>query len=126
MARMAQMIGRVSLVYLVLVLAAAPALAQISADGSIRGCVRHGQGGALRGVSVTATGTSVAGVYTAVTDEIGFYRLLNIPPGEYTIGAELSGFAKFVRPRVLMRAGLNLSIDVAMKVGQLAETVEVK
>ena len=46
------------------------------------------------GVAVTAKGSSVAGTYTAVSDEAGLYRLPNVPPGEYTITAELSGFAK--------------------------------
>ena len=111
---------------LAIVLAASSSIAQITADGSIRGYVRDEQGAALPGVTVTATGTSVAAASTGVSDGTGFYRLLNIPPGEYTVTAELAGFAKFVRPGIVMRAGLNLAVDLTMKVGGITETVEVK
>ena len=104
---------------------ASAAHAQISADGSMRGFVRDEQQAALPGVTVTATGTDVAGTFTAVTDATGFYRILNVPPGTYTVSAELSGFAKYVRPNVAMRAGLNLGVDITMKVGSLEETVQV-
>lgn len=99
--------------------------AQISADGSIRGNVHDEQNAVLPGVIVTATGTDVAGVYTATTDGSGVYRLLNVPPGTYTLSAELQGFSRYVRPNVQVRAGLNLTLDVPLAVGRLDESVQV-
>src|SRR5262249_52709765 len=64
--------------------------------------------------------------YTAVTDQEGYYRLLNLPPGEYTIASELQGFSKVVRANILVRAGLNLAVDLVMKVGALEETITVQ
>ncbi len=49
-----------------------------------------------------------------------------MPPGVYTVSAELQGFSKFARENVEMRAGLNLGVDVTMKIGTLAETIEVR
>src|SRR5689334_110168 len=95
-------------------------------DGSIRGYVRDEQGGSLPGATVTATSPSNARTLTAVTDEAGFYRLLNVPPGTFALSAELQGFSKFVRDNVEIRAGLNLNIDVTLKLGALAETINVK
>jgi hypothetical protein len=99
--------------------------AQITADGSIRGLVHDEQKAVLPGVIVTATGTSVAGVYAATTDAEGVYRLLNVPPGTYTISAELQGFSRVERPNVQLRAGLNLTLDLTLAVGRLDETVQV-
>jgi outer membrane receptor protein involved in Fe transport len=114
-----------ALVVGLLVLACAgEAFAQTSA-GSIRGYIRDEQGGVLPGVSVTATSPDVAGVYTAVTDQEGQYRLVNLPPGTYTVTAALQGFAKFARENLVMRAGLNVTLDVSMKVGAMEETVTV-
>jgi len=104
---------------------ASTASAQITADGSIRGYVHDEQNAVLPGVVVTITGDGVAGVYTATTDTSGVYRLLNVPPGTYTMSAELQGFSRHVRPNIQVRAGLNLSIDIVLVVGRLDESVEV-
>src|SRR4029079_5792475 len=95
---------------LVLVTTTIHAAAQTT-DGSARGYVRDEQGGALPGVTVSATSTTSPGVRTAVTDQEGYYRLLNLPPGDYTLSAELQGFSKFVRSNVIVRAGLNITVD---------------
>ena len=60
-----------------------------------------------------------------MSDAEGFYRLTNLPPGEYTISAELPGFARFARPGIVVRAGINLVVDVSLTVGSLQETVQV-
>lgn len=101
------------------------AQAQTAGEGSIRGYVKDDQGGVLPGVVITAQSPSVAGSYTAMTDETGFYRLLGLSPGEYDLTAELTGFAKLVRDGIAVRAGLNLGVDLVMKLGAITETVEV-
>ena len=114
----------VTLVVLLIALTSAgAAFAQISADGTIRGYVKDEQGGVLPGVTLTATTPASAKSFTGVTDEKGFYRLLNLPPGVYTVSAELTGFAKFGRTGLDVRAELNIQVDVTMKIGTLAETV---
>ncbi|MGQ0733759.1 MAG: carboxypeptidase-like regulatory domain-containing protein, partial [Acidobacteriota bacterium] len=50
-------------------------------QGSLRGYVRDTQGGALPGVTITATSADVLRPVMAVTNEEGYYRLLNLPPG---------------------------------------------
>jgi hypothetical protein len=95
-------------------------------NGSIRGYVRDEQGGALPGVALTATSPAAPTPVTAVTDDQGFYRLLNVPPGIYSVTGELQGFSKFVRENVEMRAGLNLGVDIVLKIGALNETINVK
>jgi len=58
----------------------------------------------------------VAGVFVAVSDVAGAYRLIDLPPGEYVVNAELSGFAKLDHAGVAVRAGLNLALDVVMNI----------
>ena len=90
-------------VFLVMMCTAVDAIAQT--EGSIRGYVRDEQGGALPGVTMTVTSADVAKPRVAVSDQEGYYRLLNVPPGDYTVTAELAGFSKIVRPNVVVRAG---------------------
>jgi hypothetical protein len=96
-----------------------------SGQGSLNGYVKDEQGGVLPGVTVTATGPEILNPVVGVTDNSGFYRLQNLPPGTLTITAELPGFASFKREGILMRAGATFSVDIEMKVGALEETVTV-
>jgi hypothetical protein len=103
-----------------------PRSAFAQTEGSIRGYIRDSQAAVLPGVSVTATSPDAARPYTAATDQEGSYRLLNLPPGEYTLKAELQGFDTFVRPNIIVRAGLNIGVDIVMQIGVVSETLEVR
>ena len=101
------------------------ASAQTTAEGTIRGVIHDALGGVLPGVTVVAASPTVAGSFTSVSDAAGSYRLLNLSPGEYSITAELQGFSKYVRPGIVVRAGLNIAVDIEMKIGAMSETVQV-
>jgi hypothetical protein len=61
--------------------------------GGIVGRVTDEQGGVLPGVTVEARSPALQGSRTATTDGTGSYRLTLLPPGEYSISFNLSGFA---------------------------------
>src|SRR5688572_2364767 len=62
------------------------------ATSSLRGKVADAQGGALPGVTVVLANPETGFSREVVTDETGSYSLLQVPPGSYTISAELPGF----------------------------------
>ena len=67
---------------ILLVCLALPAsLAAQGGDGSLRGTVRDEQGGAIPGVTVTATSPALIAPAVAVSESDGTYRLVNLPPG---------------------------------------------
>jgi hypothetical protein len=107
-------------------LIARPLLAQTTANGSLRGTATDQQGAVLPGVSMSLTSANVPGIRTATTDRDGRYRFPDVPPGSYTIVAELDGFSRFVRTPITVSAGLNVTVDVSMSVGAISETIEVK
>lgn len=94
-------------------------------DGSLRGFVKDQQGAVLPGVAVTATSAALLTPVTGVTDASGYYRLLNLPPGTFTIAAELTGFSTFRREGIVMRAGTTFTVDIAMQLGNMSETITV-
>ncbi|HEX4915484.1 MAG TPA: carboxypeptidase-like regulatory domain-containing protein, partial [Vicinamibacterales bacterium] len=101
-------------------------VAEAQATGSsLRGYVKDGQGGALPGVTVTATSPDMIAPASAVSDATGYYRLINLPPGEYTVTAELQGFRIYQRQGILLRAAVNFQVDIDMEIGTLAETITV-
>ena len=80
----------------------------------------------LPGATVVATSPSVAGVFRVVSDEAGNYRLTDLPPADdYTVTAESPGFSKYERTGLIVRAGLNVRLDVSLNVGNLTQSVEV-
>jgi hypothetical protein len=118
--------GRTWVVLLLSILVSGPAFAQSAGNGSVRGHVRDEQGAVLPGATVTAVSPDAPGTYTAVSDNEGFYRLLDLPPGTYTITTELTNFAKSIRSDVVVRAGLNLGLDIALKIGGVTDSVTVR
>ena len=113
-----------ALVGLALVLGAEASWAQTGL-GSLRGYVKDEQGGALPGVTVTATSPDMIAPAVGVTDGEGYYRLINLPPGDFVVMAELPGFAQFKREGIVLRGGVNFQVDMTMKVGALEETITV-
>ena len=107
-------------------LIAPPVTAQAPAGGRVSGLARDEHGGAIPGVLISARSDAAPGVYRTTTDRTGLYHLNDLPPAEYEITAELSGFATFRRPAVVVRAGLTATVDVTMNVGAVGETVEVR
>ena len=105
---------------------AATIFAQTSADGTIHGRVTDNSGASLVGVNILAHSPAVGGTFKAVSDEEGNYRLIELPPGtDYVVEAEISGFEKFVRTGLVVRAGLNVTVDIPLSVGSQNQTVEV-
>lgn len=113
-----------SLLAVALLLAASSAGAQ-TGDGSLRGYVRDAQGAVLPGVTVTARSETLLQPIVGVSDNTGYYRLLNLPPGTFDITAELAGFATHRREGIVMRAGTIFTVDIAMTLGNISETITV-
>ena len=103
---------------------AAPAAAQ-DFRGSITGRINDQSGGALPGVTVTATNVATNVPSPTTTNEEGQYTILYLQPGMYRVAAELSGFKKLVRENIEVRVGDRLTLDLSLEVGQMEETVSV-
>lgn len=100
--------------------------AQTSADGTIHGQVVDTSGAAVPGASITAHSPAVGGIFKAVTDQQGNYRLTELPQGgDYSVEAEAKGFEKFDRVGLIVRAGLNVTVDIYLKIGSEQQSVQV-
>jgi hypothetical protein len=113
-----------SFLTLLALLLAAGAFAQ-TGDGSLRGYIKDEQAGALPGATVTATSPVLLRPLVAATDAEGYYRIINLPPGEYVLTVELAGFTTTRREGVLLRSGANFQVDFSLKIGALEETITV-
>ena len=106
--------------------ATAPLLAQAVQTSTLSGTIRDGSGGVLPGVTVTVSSPSqVGGTQTSVTDSQGVYRFPALHPGVYEMEAALSGFKSMRRTDVVLQLGTTTTIDVALPVASVSETVQV-
>jgi len=93
--------------------------------GELVGRVVDDQGGVLPGVTVTLSGPAAMGQPTAVTNDQGRYRFPAVNSGTYTLRFELGGFAPMVRNDIVVPVRQTITVDAAMKLASLQETVTV-
>ncbi len=102
------------------------AMANQQTAASIIGQVKDESGAVLPGVTVTATSPALQlPQVTSVTDEQGEYRLTPLPIGTYEVVYELAGFQIIRQTDVRLTTGFVAKLDVALKIGGVAETVTV-
>jgi len=113
------------LVAVVMILAsfAATGAAQTQ-TGTVEGKVLDDQGAVVPGATVTLTGPR--GSQSAVSDGEGLYRFVGVAPGTYAVKAELPGFQPQQVENVPVSVAKTASVDFSLKVGGLAESIEVR
>ncbi len=102
-----------------------PAQTVGATTGSINGKVTDSSDAVLPGVTVTISAPQMQGAQTAVTNEEGSYRFPGIPPGTYSVKYELPGFATVIREGIRVTLGFTATLDVAMQLSSVQETVTV-
>ena len=101
-----------------------PAL--VFAQASITGIVRDSSGAVLPGVTVEAASDAlIEKARTTVTNDTGQYRIENLRPGSYQVTFSLAGFSTVKREGVELQGSFSATINVDLRVGELAETVTV-
>ncbi|HEX7137193.1 MAG TPA: carboxypeptidase-like regulatory domain-containing protein, partial [Vicinamibacterales bacterium] len=106
-----------------LLLVAATAAAQ-QFTGGVRGAVRDANG-VIPGVTVTLTneGTNVS--RETVTNDVGQYNFPAVPPGTYSLRAQISGYKRYESKGLNVGTQQFITIDVAMEIGAIEESITV-
>jgi hypothetical protein len=112
------------LVLLVMVLVGARVGAQAN-TGEITGTVRDADGGVLPGATIVAEQTETGARVQHLTDARGRYFLPALRVGTYVITAELAGFRRVLRDRIVLQLGQTLTLDFVLDVAGLKEEVRV-
>ena len=94
--------------------------------GSIAGTVLDATGAAIPGATVTLSNLGTSEKRTMPSEASGSYTFVNLLPGQYRIEVEKGGFKHFTREPIVVEVGSALRIDLAMEVGAVTQTLEVK
>src|SRR5688572_1117003 len=98
----------------------------VFAQASITGVVKDSSGAVLPGVTVEAASPDlIEKVRTALTDDAGRYRIVDLRAGTYTVTFSLPGFGSVRRGDIGLTGTFTATIDAELKVGTLEETVTV-
>ncbi|MEK7408710.1 MAG: TonB-dependent receptor [Acidobacteriota bacterium] len=112
------------MVGLLMVACASPALAQES-RGTIIGRVSDPSGAMAAGARIQAVNVATNAGAASVTNDQGNYEIPYLLPGTYRISVELAGFKKAVRDGIELRVNDRMTLDFALEIGDVAESVVV-
>jgi hypothetical protein len=93
--------------------------------GALNGAVTDETGAALPGVTVTATNDATGFSRVAVTGPAGAYRFASLPPGTYTVVADLSGFNAVTTRNVIVNVAVERTLDVSLRQAAVKEQITV-
>jgi hypothetical protein len=94
-------------------------------SGVIRGIVTDNEGNPIPGMTITAESPALMGLATSILDANGSYRLVNLPPGTYTITASLQGFKTVKQPGIVVQVGQIYTVNLQTETSTLEEEITV-
>ncbi|HYE74845.1 MAG TPA: carboxypeptidase regulatory-like domain-containing protein [Blastocatellia bacterium] len=95
-------------------------------SGSITGTVKDSSDSAVVGALITIHSQETSFTQTATTNEIGVFVFPQLPPGNYVISAEKSGFKKIEKTNIVLSTADKLNAgEFIFEVGAVSETVQV-
>jgi hypothetical protein len=117
---------RLHLLALLFLLFAVPAALYGQSDrGTITGTATDPSGAVIGSVDVIASLTATGEQFKAVSDDHGFYSLVELPIGSYTVSFRKAGFKDLDRTGVVLETQHTVQVNGLLTVGNVTETVQV-
>ena len=107
-------------------LTASSALSQTINNGSFLGSVTDPSGAAVPGATVRVLRDNPPFRRETVTDAAGNYQISPVPPGDYRLTIEKSGFQRAEVAKVTLSAAQQARVDTQLTVGSVSDTVKVE
>ncbi|HEX4592690.1 MAG TPA: carboxypeptidase regulatory-like domain-containing protein [Bryobacteraceae bacterium] len=109
-----------------LVFRPAPAAAQSASSGTVSGQVTDPQSALLTGAEIRMTDPLTSITRTALTNDAGRFSFISVTPGAYDFLVSKPGFSTSKISAQRVEVGLTLTLNVALQLGSVTTTVEVK
>ena len=103
-----------------------PSTLYAQSTASIAGVARDESGAVLPGVTVEASSpVLIEGVRAVVTNGVGQYEIVSLPPGVYSVTFTVPGFSVVTQEGITLRAGFTPTVNAELQIGSLEETITV-
>ena len=94
--------------------------------GTVSGELTDSSGAVVQGAKVTLTDQAKGFTFNATSDSSGRYFFASIPPGVYSVSAEMQGFAKGVQNGLKVNVSENATANITLHVAAATQTVQVE
>ncbi len=91
----------------------------------LQGYVRDPSGAVVQNANVTARNKATGAERSATTNDEGYYRITNLPPGDYEVTVEAANFKKANLPALTLTVGQTADLDVPLEIGQITDVVTI-
>jgi len=91
----------------------------------LQGYVRDPSGAAVTGATVAVRNAATNFSRDVTTNDEGYYQITNLPPGNYEVTVEASGFSKGRIASVTLTVGQRADLDIPLSVGSVGATVDI-
>ncbi|HEY6184263.1 MAG TPA: carboxypeptidase-like regulatory domain-containing protein, partial [Terriglobales bacterium] len=108
----------------VLVFSSQPLQAQVD-TGSITGTITDASSAVIGNAKVTLTNEGTSAALSTTADSGGVYTFNPVRIGSYSITVSYQGFQTTTQKNITVNVGSALTVNFALKPGQVTETVEV-
>jgi hypothetical protein len=109
-----------------LAITSGPAFAQTAATGALKGTIADPSGAVVPNTTITVTSLDTGQVRTATTGSDGSYTIGLLPPGDYRLKFEATGFKPVEIPSAHINVTETAVLDRALDVGTQTQTVTVE
>ncbi len=90
---------------------------------SLNGTVLDESGGTVSGATISLREMDRNTMYSATSDQSGYYAIPNLPPGRYELKAEFKGFSKYTQTGTILSVGQTATVNITLKVEAHGEEV---
>lgn len=111
---------------LVFSLAALPAVLAQASTAELSGLVLDSSGGRIPGAQVEVLHQPTASLWTTLSDQLGRYKFLALPPGPYQLRVSKEGFNPIQVDGVELLIGQSSSLDLQLSVAGTSQNLEVR
>jgi len=118
--------AKAALFFALILICASTATAQTAGTGAIAGTVMDSSGAVVRDVKITVTSVDTGQARTATTAVDGSFSVGLLPPGNYKIKMEATGFKGVEIPSVSVTVTETATVSRTLEVGNASQSVTVE
>ncbi|HEV8138364.1 MAG TPA: carboxypeptidase regulatory-like domain-containing protein [Pyrinomonadaceae bacterium] len=119
--------ARILLIGFTVIACVSVAMSQAQSNAAdLQGTVRDPQGAAVPNAAVTAKNSATNVSREATTNDEGFYKIVNLPPGDYALTVTAPNYKTAILPIVKITVGQTAVQDIPLEIGEVSATVTIQ
>jgi len=95
-------------------------------SGTVTGVISDPSGAVVPGAQVQLMDEQKGFVFTASSDTGGNYLFRSVPPGNYRLTVQASGFKSITQSGIVLEVNHNVTVNFTLQVGATTQSIDVK